>query len=218
MKKNLLVGMVTAMFLVGMTGVASATLISITGTGGEFGTGTDLSSGSSESNSIQGFNEQQNVYINDNSVYVNYIDPAGDYTGTDEDGQYLDAGYYSSHILHYDPVGSNGGNTGNITVQFTFDDDVVGIMTSTAYLDASDSIFGSYTYVASGDAGRRTEAQDSFSVSGNVVTATFFKTSSTWIDEMRVITLVSTVPEPTTMLLFGAGLAGLAGVARRKKK
>ncbi|WP_028582310.1 PEP-CTERM sorting domain-containing protein [Desulfogranum japonicum] len=27
----------------------------------------------------------------------------------------------------------------------------------------------------------------------------------------------STVPEPTTMLLFGAGLAGLAGVARRKK-
>ena len=26
------------------------------------------------------------------------------------------------------------------------------------------------------------------------------------------------LPEPTTMLLFGTGLAGLMGVARRKKK
>ncbi|WP_136808674.1 PEP-CTERM sorting domain-containing protein [Desulfosediminicola flagellatus] len=29
---------------------------------------------------------------------------------------------------------------------------------------------------------------------------------------------ISPVPEPTTMLLFGAGLAGLAGISRRKRK
>ncbi len=32
------------------------------------------------------------------------------------------------------------------------------------------------------------------------------------------ITDVTTIPEPTTMLLFGTGLAGLAGVARRRRK
>ncbi|MBM9512739.1 DUF4114 domain-containing protein [Desulfogranum marinum] len=37
-------------------------------------------------------------------------------------------------------------------------------------------------------------------------------------DMVLMVTQITPIPEPTTMLLFGTGLAGLAGVARRRRK
>lgn len=44
------------------------------------------------------------------------------------------------------------------------------------------------------------------------------ETATAWLDHSKLTgTAISTVPEPTTMLLFGAGLLGLAGASRKKQ-
>ena len=123
----------------------------------------------------------------------------------------------NSHFVHKDILG------GLITLSgtATFDGTILGIIASPALLDASDSILGlvGTTYPTGLDRrgtqiGEGGASADSIIFAGNTLTLT--SESSSRPDQLRVITAASVVPVPAAVWLFGSGLIGLIGVARRK--
>ena len=115
----------------------------------------------------------------------------------------------------------NGG--GFIAPEFTLSSPITGINTNSDYFVSLDA-GGSYTF----DLGTVFTAEPSTltvtllasdTVFGNTSESRFFRTplDITRSAEFLLTTTASPVPVPAAVWLFGSGLVGLAGIARRKK-
>ena len=160
---------------------------------------------------LYGFDEGQNIDITVDIA----VDILADGMGGSSGSGTLSAGsIVASHYIFFDP---DGNTTQEGTV--TFDSDIFGIITSTGNLSASDFLINTGVNYLN-PALRGLEAgQDTVTITGlRTITVDWY--ASTPGDYVRVLTDFSpgaVVPVPAAIWLFGSGLLGLIGIARRKK-
>ncbi|MEO0947489.1 MAG: PEP-CTERM sorting domain-containing protein [Cyanobacteria bacterium J06641_5] len=188
------------------------------------GIGADLRDGRTENSSVIGFTEQQSVTI-DSPLNVDYL-ISGDDIGQQLRGVQspaanpltLGSGTYSSVLLHFDPVGNNGGRVEDAT--FSFSGDIVAIIANATFLAESDEAFGVASFYQN-SVSRRSENSDLFTiVAPDTIRLDAFRTSRAFADDLRIITTAvpaEAAPEPLTVIGSICAL-GLGAAARRRQQ
>lgn len=200
------------------TGAVNASLLTPTG----YIDSLDLRWGNTESNSLQAYDEAQDVHIAGGSVYVDYLLGDNLIQGEQNKGARhstsrltLDEGRYNSHLLRFDPVGVTKGKIENVSV--SFNENIVAIILGHQYLNLSDGLFGHSNTTYQTKKSRRLEAHDLFTLEDSTtLVLNRLRVGKYWVDEARVITY--SIPEPSSFALFGLGLMGVVGFSLRCRK
>ncbi len=215
-----------------MSGTSVAAIISVGGDITIIPTPSSVEPGMLESSTnIFAFDERQ-AYTLTSDLNVDEL------TGTSAPGVISSGTVVNSYFLHSDPVGNSEDTSAvtTLTATITFDTQILGLIwtgvacpncpVTSMFLDASDYLGLSSTAYPTGGLGRGYEADDHYlrnntrdyvtiSADGYSLTTVSSSALPLYSDQLRVLT-VAVVPVPATVWLFGSGLMGLLGVARRK--
>lgn len=215
-----------------MSSSAIAAIISIGGDITVISSPVSVEPGALESSSTIWAFEEKQAYTLGADLNVD------EFTGTSASGVLSAGTVVNSYFLHSDPVGSSVEEIDiiNLTGTITFNTKILGVIwtgepcngcpASPMNLDASDHLGLLSTTYPTGGLGRGYEVESFYDVNGtrDFVTISADGYSLTTIssaafplfsDQLRVITAV--VPVPAAVWLFGTGLVGLLGFARRQQ-
>ncbi|MEM9342779.1 MAG: VPLPA-CTERM sorting domain-containing protein [Pseudomonadota bacterium] len=182
----------------------------------------NFSQGQTENASAILHAEGEGVVIQDGVLFADYVVGENLSVGDTFNGRNtasnlieVDGGTYSSHLIHFDPLGSNGGSASGT---FDFVGRIVAIIVSNntsgggRLLNDTDALFSGDTYEQS--VSRRSENSDVFQLIDGNTLAYDFRTVQGYIDNVRVVTAV---PLPASALLMLGGLAAI-GLVRSKRR
>ena len=166
--------------------------------------------------------ELQGVILSDD-VSVNIMLPGSyEFASNQNSGAIAGGTEVHSYLVHTDraTVGGISYYGGSIH----FENPILGVITSDSFLDLTDGILGldiayptglRFRGSTEGPNSKDDGISDLITLSSDRQTLTFDIGVGDWMDQVRVLTAVTAVPEPSTALLVGMGLFGLAAARRR---
>ena len=191
-----------------------ATPISFTGAATPIAAPASASLHAVESDVLAQFFTERTGFLLPSNVTVDFTAP-GTYPGPPVGPlpSLLAGTYVDTYFLITDPVGANQSPTREFRGSITFSTDILGLITMDSEFATSSALLGhpgtTYSLGYSQDQG------DIITISANRRTLSFDMFSAPAADNIRVITAAD-VPEPTTVVLMGTGLA--AFIARRRRR